>query len=234
MLLKVKISTIRLRIDSKWLSFCPILRVDDIRSVRLKIPFLFIAMFLATFAFSQKRIVQLSGIILGEDSVTGVPGVHVYVPKAGRGTTTNYLGYFSMPTLMGDEVVISAIGYRTQKYVVPNVGRESITLIVELVADTTYLEEVLITPFPTEKLFKEAVLALNLPPDENMVSNEHLNEQLLELMVRSTPMDGQANHRYFLENWQNQQQRRFGPPSNPFLNPFNWAEFLRSLRRKND
>ena len=40
----------------------------------------------------QKRVIQLSGVVLGQDdrdSVLTLPGVHVYVPKAGRGQTTN-------------------------------------------------------------------------------------------------------------------------------------------------
>jgi hypothetical protein len=39
-------------------------------------------------AQQQKRVIQLSGIVL--DTATGpIPGVHVYIPKAGRGVTTN-------------------------------------------------------------------------------------------------------------------------------------------------
>ncbi len=38
---------------------------------------------------SEVRVVQLSGIILGEDSTNAIPGVHVYVPRYGRGTTSN-------------------------------------------------------------------------------------------------------------------------------------------------
>ena len=55
----------------------------------------------------KRRVIQLSGIVLGEDSVSGLPGVHVYVPKAGRGTSTNVTGFFSMPVLPGDSVVIA-------------------------------------------------------------------------------------------------------------------------------
>ncbi|MEJ2005976.1 MAG: carboxypeptidase-like regulatory domain-containing protein, partial [Cyclobacteriaceae bacterium] len=63
-------------------------------------------------AQGKRHVIQLSGIVLSEEDTTrGLPGVHVYVPKAGRGTTTNNLGYFSMPVLPGDEIVISAIGY---------------------------------------------------------------------------------------------------------------------------
>ena len=65
----------------------------------------------------KKRVIQLSGVVLEEDSVSGVPvpGVHIYVPKAGRGTTTNGMGFFSMPVLEGDEIIISAVGYRSSK-----------------------------------------------------------------------------------------------------------------------
>ncbi|MDH4058678.1 MAG: carboxypeptidase-like regulatory domain-containing protein, partial [Cyclobacteriaceae bacterium] len=65
------------------------------------------------FSQSQRRIIQLSGVILGQDGrkeVYQLPGVHVYVPKAGRGTTTNSLGFFSMPVLAGDSIIVSSIG----------------------------------------------------------------------------------------------------------------------------
>src|SRR5688572_7843897 len=71
-----------------------------------------------TLAQSQKRVIQLSGVVLDQDSVMPLPGVHVYVPKAGRGTSTNGNGFFSMPVLVGDSVVISSIGYQRQFYIV--------------------------------------------------------------------------------------------------------------------
>lgn len=183
-------------------------------------------------AQGQKKIIQLSGIILGEDSISGIPGVHVYVPKAGRGTTTNRVGYFSMPTLVGDEIIISAVGYEKQFYKIPDTEKENLTILVELVSDTTYLEAVEIMPFPTEEVFKEAVLALNLPVDTE-VNDQNLNQELLALMLRTTPMDAGLNHRYYINNWVEYQNDRFGPRPNPLLNPFNWANFFKSLKKKN-
>ena len=120
-----------------------------------------------------KKVLQLSGIILGEDSVSGLPGVHVYVPKRQDGTTSNYLGFFSLPVLVGDSVVFSAVGYQKQSYIVPDLGKQ-LTVVVELVTDVTMLDSVVILPFPTEEIFKEAVLALNLPPEEE-IDQDHLN-----------------------------------------------------------
>lgn len=175
-----------------------------------------------------RKVIQLSGIILGEDSVSGIPGVHVYVPKAGRGTTSNRVGYFSMPVLEGDEMVVSAVGYERQFFKVPAFDRDNLTIVIELVSDTTFLETVEIMPFPTEQIFKEAVLALNIPINENEYQN--LNQELLALMLQSVPMDAAANHRYYMDNWVQYQNDRFGPRPNTLLNPFNWASFFRSLR----
>ncbi|MTI19775.1 carboxypeptidase-like regulatory domain-containing protein [Fulvivirga sp. RKSG066] len=182
-------------------------------------------------AQGKQRVLQLSGVVLGEDSVSGIPGVHIYVPKAGRGTTTNRVGYFSMPVLVGDEVVISSVGYEKQYYKIPDHESDNITVIIELVSDTTFLETVEIMPFPTEEIFKEAVIALNLPIDKP-VNNENLNDELLALMLRSTPMDATMNHRYYLDNWTQNQYDKYGPRPNPLLNPFNWARFFKSLKKK--
>src|SRR5688572_25925555 len=147
----------------------------------------------------KKRVIQLSGVILGEDSVSGLPGVHIYVPKAGRGTTSNAVGFFSMPVLTGDSIVVSYVGYEHQYYKVPADAPEYQTVIVPLVQDTTYLKEVVVYDFPTEEVFKEAVLALNVQVDPNeRIDQKNLNRELLALMLKTTPMDGYQNQRYYL------------------------------------
>lgn len=180
----------------------------------------------------QKRVIQLSGIVLGPDSLQGgIPGVNVYVPKAGRGVPTNTLGFFSMPVLVGDSVVISAVGYERQYYIVPNHPSEFLTLIFELSEDLTYLKELLVTPFPTEEIFKEAVLALNLPLDDSAYDRNNLDAELLALILKTTPMDGYSNQRYMLDQLNTTQSSKYVPITNPLLNPFNWAKFIQSLKQ---
>lgn len=181
-------------------------------------------------AQSRKRVIQLSGIVMGSDSASFVPGVHVYVPKAGRGTTTNEVGFFSMPVLVGDSIVISAVGYHRQHYIVPPTANEYQTIIITMVEDVTFLKEVEIVPFPTEEVFKEAVLALNVPMDA--IDEKNLNAELLALMLKTTPPDGPQNARYSLDQWANAQNSKYQPVTNPLLNPFNWAKFFNSLKKK--
>lgn len=180
----------------------------------------------------QKRVIQLSGIVLGPDSLQGgIPGVNVYVPKAGRGVPTNTLGFFSMPVLVGDSVIISAVGYERQYYIVPNHPSEFLTLIFELSEDLTYLKELMVTPFPTEEIFKEAVLALNLPLDDAAYDRNNLDAELLALILKTTPMDGYSNQRYMLDQLNTTQSSKYVPIANPLLNPFNWAKFIQSLKQ---
>ncbi len=180
----------------------------------------------------QKEIIQFSGVVVDEDSTsTGLFGVHVYVPKAGRGTVTNQYGYFSMPVLAGDSVVISAVGYRKQSLRVPKGQGDSYTVLVELATDTTILSTLEIFPYPTEKAFKEAVLALNLPVDDE-TQKDNLGEEVLARMAQSMPMDASQNYKYYMNQQFYELHNAYGQQrfNNPLLNPINWASFIKSLR----
>lgn len=183
------------------------------------------------YAQNKRRIIQLSGIVLGEDSVSGLPGVHVYVPKAGRGTSTQPNGFFSMPVLVGDSVVISSVGYIRRHYIVPESPDEFMTIIIEMATDNTFLRDVVIMPFPTEEVFKQAVLALNVPLNENGIDKRNLNAELMALMMQNTPMDGNLNYRYYMNQYNQSISDRSQVRVNPFLNPFNWARFFRDLKK---
>lgn len=181
-------------------------------------------------AQESKSVVQFSGVVMGEDTL-GIPGVHIYVPVAGRGTTTNQYGYFSMPALVGDSVIISAIGYHKQYYIVPKDRGESVTIGLQLEVDTTMLPLVEIFPYPTEAAFKEAILSLQLP-DVYDKESPNMGEDVLARMLRDMPMDGSSNHRYFMEQQFFQMHNRHSDPryNNPLLNPFNWAKFIKSIK----
>jgi hypothetical protein len=181
-------------------------------------------------AQNRRRVIQLSGIVT---DTTGafLQGVNFYVPKAGRGFTSLNNGFFSLPLLIGDTVLISSIGYKRQTFVVPQDAKEFTSVIFEMSPDMTFLKEVVIT-MPTEELFKEAVLALNVPLDDTGIDPKSMNAELLALMVRTTPMDGNANYKYYINQYSNSMGDKFHPLYNPFLNPLNWMKFIKDLKKK--
>lgn len=184
-------------------------------------------------AQSKPPVVQFSGIVLSaDDSSAVVPGVHIYVPKAGRGTSTNALGYFSMPVLVGDSVVVSSIGYQKQHFIIPNDKGDQLTVVIELSQDTTFLPEIAVFPYPTEELFKEAILAMEMPDQENRDWMEkNLHQDMLAAMMKETPMDGSENYKMYQQQQFNQLHNRYSVPVNPFFNPLNWARFIQSIKR---
>lgn len=179
-------------------------------------------------AQSKRRLIQLSGVVFAKDSIM-LPGVHVFIPKAGRGSVTNSLGFFSLAVQTGDSIVFSSVGYKRQHYIVPNDSPESLTILVELVDDVTYLQEVTIMPFPTEEVFKEAVLALNIPLEQE-INPENLNMELFVLMMRTTPMDANMNYRYYMDQYASSISGQYAPRTSGYLNPFNWVKFLKQMR----
>ncbi len=201
-------------------------------TIIIVLSFVALNLFSAYDAWAQesKSVVQFSGVVTGEDTL-GIPGVHIYVPVAGRGTTTNQYGYFSMPALVGDSVIISAIGHHRQYYIIPGDRGESVTIGIRLEEDTTMLPLVEIFPYPTEAAFKEAILSLQLP-DALDKDSPNMGEDVLARMLRDMPMDGSSNHRYFMDQQFFQMHNRFSDPryNNPLLNPFNWAKFIKSIK----
>ncbi|PZV84668.1 carboxypeptidase-like protein [Algoriphagus aquaeductus] len=191
--------------------------------------------FLSQTAFSQdtqdKKVIQLSGIILNADSTDAVPGVNIYVPKKGRGTASGRFGYFSMPVLEGDSVVFSFIGLKKQTFKVPEkVESDRISLILTMEVDEIALAEIMVMPYPTEEEFKKAVIAMNVV-DPMSISRSNMSPEMLLRWAESMPASGGENFRYFQQGQMLQNQDLYGPRPLRILDPFAWSQFIRSIKR---
>ncbi|WP_186299996.1 MULTISPECIES: carboxypeptidase-like regulatory domain-containing protein [Algoriphagus] len=179
----------------------------------------------------ERKVIQLSGVILNADSTDAVPGVNVYVPKKGRGTSSGRFGYFSMPVLEGDSIVFSFIGLKRQTFKVPdNVENDRISLILTMEVDEIALAEVEVMPYPTEDEFKKAVLAMNVV-DPMSISRANMSPEMLLRWAESMPASGNENFRYFQQGVMQQNQDIYGPRPLRLLDPFAWAQFIRSIKR---
>ncbi len=180
------------------------------------------------------KVIQFTGVVFGADSTSVVPGTHVYIPKSGRGTTTNPYGFFSLPVLEGDSVLFSAVGYKRAYYIVPEHDKESsLRIIIALDEDIQFLEEVEIRPYPTESMFKEALISMELPHQKEYANiYQWLNSQVMTEAYLTLPASPNANHQYFMQLQRQAYINRYSPPQNQLLNPFAWANFINSLKRK--
>lgn len=209
----------------------------------LKIKLQHIAFFLffgAFFIFSQesnaqdreRKVIQLSGIILNSDSTDAVPGVNVYVPKKGRGTSSGRYGYFSLPVLEGDSVVFSFIGLQRQVFKIPDVmAEDKISLILTMMEDEIALAEIEVMPFPTEEEFKRQVLAMNYDAPMSIDRRGGLSSETLLRYAENMPASGNENMRYFQQGQVMQIQDRYGPRPFTLVDPFAWSRFIQSIKR---
>jgi hypothetical protein len=182
-------------------------------------------------AQGKDKVIQLSGLVVCNDSLYGVFGAHLYVPKTGRGTSTNGVGFFSMPVVEGDSLVITAIGYKQQTFKVPHGLEDKVSLMIDLKQDTLLQPVIDVFPYYTEELFKQAFLALKLPDQQYQSLNYNLSDRVMATLYAKSEMDGSMNHKYFMQQQAYKQETRFQAPSISLLNPFAWAQFIQSVKR---
>jgi len=181
---------------------------------------------------SIRPVVQFSGIITEGDSLYGVSGAFIYIPSTGRGTNTNLMGYFNMPANRGDSIVIAALGYQRQYLVIPEdtSGEYSYSVVLKLQQDTLELPEVVINSFPSEKVFKEVFLAMDLPYEQEYANlKKNLNSDVLAALLETQDLDGETSYNYFIRQQAAIAQRQHTVQTNPLLNPFAWAKFFKDI-----
>ena len=181
----------------------------------------------------KEKIVQLSGLVMTADSSDAVRGVNIFNPYNGRGTFSDIKGWFSWPFLAGDTVLFSAIGYKNRQIIIPEDAGERFTVIMTLEEEVINLPSVEINPFPTEEIFKEAIMAMNLNEEQENVLRA-FEPSVVQEMVRTMPIEGSAdlNYRYMMNQQFQRLQQSAGPQTNPLLNPFAWSQFIKSLGKK--
>lgn len=187
-------------------------------------------------AQGQRGVVQFTGIIATGDSLLGVPGATIFVPKAGRGTATNAYGYFSLPVLTGDSIMIRSLGYANQWIVIPpDYQRQSYSVIIQLKEDAMVLPEVRIFPYKTEKEFKQAFLALKLPKERGSAAADNLSADIMRRIFANAPVTSMGNYRQTMQAQQYDRDRRYGvapnpQTNNPLLNPFSWLQLINQIK----
>ncbi|TDB58672.1 carboxypeptidase-like regulatory domain-containing protein [Arundinibacter roseus] len=204
------------------------------------LPYIALFLFLALFgpdarAQGEQKAIIFTGVVVAGKSTERLPGAYIFIPKAGRGTLTNNVGYFSIPVFPGDSIVYSYVGYKTQYHVVPRqYNAEGYSAIIAMQESVTMLAEVKVYPYATEEEFKRAFLELKLPDQADrdaLARNTDIN--YLNRMAAQMPNNAQTNYRYTMD------QQIFGRESAankgfattfPFLNPFAWSSFIKSVQ----
>ncbi len=184
-----------------------------------------------SFAQGIQQTIVFSGVVIDGDSSRGIKHANLYISRAGRGTVTNEQGFFTMPAMAGDTVVITRLGYEKKMLIIPQRSESAYSVVIDLKIKARMLPVVEIHPYGNEEVFKEVFLALRLPEKRYESMAKNLNKQSMAIMARSMPMDGNMNYKFYMQQQIQALNNVNSMQSIPLLNPFAWAEFIKSIKR---
>lgn len=177
------------------------------------------------------ELIQFSGVILTTDSLVPIPLAHIIVLNAMRGTVSDFNGYFSFVAKKNDTVEFSAVGFKTDHFIVPDtIENNRYSLIQVMSTDTIYLTETVIYPWPTKEQFKEAFLNLEIPDDDIEIARQNLDQRQLLAKSENLPAEGSLSFKYTMQ--QQMDKLYYNGQTQPItiLNPFAWAKFIKSWK----
>ena len=182
----------------------------------------------------DSNLIQFSGMILDGSSqeLFPVPYTNIYIKQAGRGTYSDFNGFFSIVVEKGDNVVFSAVGYRTIEIEIPDTLTDDRYSLVQLMSrDTINLPETVVFPWPSREHFKLEFLAMDVSKEMQERAIENLAQETLERGRELVQLDGNEHADFYLR----QQARQYyhigqAPPMNIF-NPIAWKKFFDAWKR---
>ena len=181
-------------------------------------------------SYSQDKSVQLTGIIVSNDSLLTVPFANIFAKYNNIGTISDFYGYFSLVASKGDTIIFSCLGYKKEIFIIPELTEEKfITIVQKLETDTIILDETNVYPWPSRDQFKQAFLTADIDDDAIERAKRNIDNAFVDIMIADMPNDGKESFRNFMDDMYQQQYIMMGNPTIiPILNPFAWAAFIKA------
>lgn len=182
---------------------------------------------------ADSTLVQFSGMILDgtTEDLFPVPYTNILVQGQGRGTYSDFKGFFSIVVEKGDVIVFSAVGYETVEFEIPDDLDDNRYSLVQLMTqDAINLPETVVFPWPSREHFKLEFLAMDVTPELQERAARNIANESLRRMRNKVESDANEHADYYLR----QQAREFyyvgqRPPMNIF-NPIAWKKFFDSWK----
>ncbi|PHN00995.1 hypothetical protein CRP01_39345 [Flavilitoribacter nigricans DSM 23189 = NBRC 102662] len=183
---------------------------------------------------NDEELVQFSGMVLdgSTQELFPVPYTNILVKNKGRGTYSDFQGFFSIVVEKGDTIVFSAVGYKNVEFEIPtDLDDNRYSLVQLMTQDAINLPETVVFPWPSREHFKLEFLAMDVTPELQERAARNLANETLARMRNEVAKDGRENANYYMR----QQARDYyhigqQPPMNIF-NPVAWKKFFDSWKR---
>ena len=180
---------------------------------------------------NYNSLIQFSGIVLDQDSLTPIPFVAVMIKGTYRGTKTDYYGFFNLVVNPGDEIEFLSLVHKTRSYKIADSLKQKYYYAIQvLTKDTVKLDEVAVFPWPSRDDFKRAFLALDLKDTDVDRADRNLTREDLTYMERNATASASENYKYVMQSIYTKVYTSGQQPSISLLNPVAWAQFIKAWR----
>lgn len=177
-------------------------------------------------------LIQFSGVVLDQDSLTPIPFVSIIIKGTRRGAVSDIYGFFSMIIKPGDELEFYSITHKNRTYKVSDTLKQKYYYAIQvLTKDTVELPVVEVYPWPSREDFKRAFLALDLNETDAERADRNLTRDELSYLERNSQASHTENYKYVMQAYYTKIYTSGQAPVNNLLNPIKWAEFIDAWRK---
>jgi hypothetical protein len=181
---------------------------------------------------AENSLIQFSGVVLDQDSLTPIPFVSIIIKGTNRGSLTNFQGFFSLIISPGDELEFHSVSHKERTYKVSDTtSRKYYYAIQVLTKDTVQLEALEVYPWPSKEDFKRAFLALDLSESDADRATRNIESEATTYLERNQTSSASENYKYVMQAYYTKIYTMGQQPSISLLNPIAWASFIDSWRK---
>ncbi len=177
-------------------------------------------------------LMQFSGVVLDQDSLTPIPFVSIMIKGTHRGTITDFYGFFSIVVNPGDVLEFYSITHKQRVYKTPDTLQQKYYYAIQILTkDTIQLPAVEIYPWPSRDDFKRAFLALDLNDTDADRADRNLEREAMTYLERNQTASATENYKHVMQAYYTKIYTSGQQPSISLLNPVKWAEFIDAWRK---
>ena len=180
----------------------------------------------------KQDLIQFSGVVLDQDSLTPIPFASVVIKGTNRGANSDFYGFFSLVVEPGDELEFVSLIHKKRTYKVADTLKQKYYYAVQvLTKDTVQLPQVEVFPWPSKDEFKRAFLALNLNDTDVDRAQKNLEREAMTYLERNQTASASENYKYVMLAYYTKAYSSGQSPSISLLNPFAWAQFIDNVKK---
>lgn len=188
-----------------------------------------------------QRTVQVSGVILTQDSsAQTIPNTKIQVKGRPLIAHSGDDGFFSIASAPGDTVLFRRFGFEIERLWVPDsLQGDSYLAVVQMPWNSLELDEVTLYPWPRPEDLTRELLAMEVKTSERDIALRNLAIQSLKEQAKAMGMDAGEMSRYIMTA-QTQSvhnaNRYYGSNGGTAIlgrlsDPFAWSQFFNALKR---